>query len=174
MHREKKMVKIVILCHGNIMRSQVLGLYLRHHASRMEEDIEIFSAGVADWDAYSKTEILLDEVYRELKSREIDIKPERNVWSREVEEKINNADVVLAADISVKQDVISKMRNADGIVKIHTFYGFILEGNKDFEDTYDHIHKQQDPIRFKKAFSELDRIARKVIKRLEDGSFFYD
>ncbi len=161
------MLKIVILCHGNIMRSQVLGLYLRHYASLLERRIEVFSAGVADWDAYSGTDILLDEVYGELKSRKIDLKPIRNAWSREVEEKTRTADVVLVADMSVKQEVAGKMGNADCIAKIHTFYSFILEGDKSFEDTYDHKKKQQDPIKFKKAFSELDRIARKVIKRLE-------
>ncbi len=106
------MFKIVILCHGNIMRSQVLGLYLRHYALLLEKDIEVFSAGVADWDAYPGTVILLDEVYRELKSRKIDIKPVRNVWGREVEGKIKDADVVLTADMSVKQEVISKSANS--------------------------------------------------------------
>ena len=52
--------------------------------------------------------------------------------------------------------------------KVYTFYNVISEGEKDFEDTYDYEKKRQDPKKFAEAFDELERIAKKIIKQLED------
>jgi len=71
---------------------------------------------------------------------------------------------MLAADADIKSVILSRMEGTFNKKKVYTYYEFIEEGEKSFEDTYDHIYKRQDPERFKASFNELDRIAEKTIK----------
>lgn len=154
---------IVLVCHGNILRSQVLEQYLHHYARLYSVDIELHSFGIAGFDAYPNTGLLLDEVRRELSRRGIAHHVERNPWGHDRLLIARQADVILVADSSVKTDLIGKMADSCMNRKIFTFYEIIDEGDKSFVDTYDPKTGRQDPQRFAESFSELDRIAQKII-----------
>ena len=53
--------------------------------------------------------------------------------------------------------------------KVFTFYNRIFEGEIDFQDTYDYENKRQDPIRFRDAFDEIDRIAQKILTKFKSS-----
>ncbi len=162
----KENIKIqnwVLICYGNILRSQVLEQYLRHYAKLWAIQITFYSAGIAKWDEFPNTDNLLIEVRHELQKRGITYSLQRNAWSNEVEDRIISADIVLCADTSVKKKVLERMDSRLNSEKIFTFYNKISEGEIDFEDTYDYEKKRQDPIRFRYAFNEIDRIAKKLL-----------
>lgn len=158
---------IVLICYGNILRSQVLEQYLRHYAGLWEIDKDFFSAGVASADEFPDKEILYDEISTELDKREIPHSLNRNPWDSLVEYKASEADVVICADAHVRAEVLKRMCSRIDKNKVLTFYESISEGEVDFEDTYDYENNRQDPIRFAKAFDELDRIARKILVKLK-------
>lgn len=163
----KEMLKnarsIVLVCHGNILRSQVLEQYLQHYAHLFSVDIELQSFGIAGFNAYPNTDMLLDEVRCELSRRGIAHHVERKSWGEDRLLIAQQADIILVADSFVKSDLIGKMPDSHIGRKIFTFYEIIDEGDKSFVDTYDPITGRQDPQRFADSFSELDRIARKII-----------
>jgi len=156
----------VIICYGNILRSQVLEQYLKHYANLWNLDINFYSAGVAKQDEFTNKDLLLKEISQQLLKRKIKHSLKRTPWSKQVEEKILSADVVLFADNKVKTIALKKISKKINREKLFTFYEFILEGERDFQDTYDYVKKRQDPIRFKSAFDELDRIAFKMLVNL--------
>ncbi|MCD6323100.1 MAG: hypothetical protein J7L77_08755, partial [Clostridiales bacterium] len=162
----KENIKIqnwVLICYGNILRSQVLEQYLRHYAKLWDIQITFYSAGIAKWDEFPNTSNLLVEVHRELQKRSISCFLQRNTWSNEVENSIISADIVLCADTTVKKKVLERMNDRINVKKVFTFYNKIGEGEIDFEDTYDYVKKRQDPIRFRDAFDEIDRISQKIL-----------
>ncbi len=155
----------IVICYGNILRSQVLEQYLRYYAEKYELNIEFSSAGIANQDEFPNTNILLEEIRQELHKRGIPCALNRNTWDNVVEAKIESADIVICADSSVKATVLKRMNSRIDKEKVFTFYGMISEGEIDFEDTYDYEKKRQDPIRFKNAFDELDRIAGRILSQ---------
>ncbi len=164
-HNDKRTHNWVIVCYGNILRSQVLEQYLRHYSKLWNIDIGFFSAGVADPEEFPDKDKLFMDVRRELQNREIPCSLQRNTWNKEVEEKTIPADVVICADNEVKATVLERMDLRINKEKVFTFYEIISEGEVGFQDTYDYEKKQQDPIRFQDAFNELDRIARKLLHK---------
>jgi len=160
----KKIKSIVVVCHGNILRSQVLEKYLKHYSEMNSVKLKLYSAGIAEWEAYENTEDLLQEVEKELNKRGLLVTLKRNIWNKEVEKQILDADFVLAADADIKTVILSRMEGSFSKEKVYTYYEFIDEGEKSFQDTYDHILKRQDPVRFEASFNELARIAEKAVK----------
>lgn len=153
----------VMVCYGNILRSQVLEQYLRFYSNQKGLNINFFSAGIAKWQEFPDTAELLEEIYHELDARGIPCVLHRNEWNENVEKAIKRADVIICADKNIKSAVSERLNNNVNPEKLHTFYSFISEGEKDFHDTYDYEKKRQDPIRFRNAFNELERIAVKML-----------
>lgn len=165
-NKEVKVQSWVIICYGNILRSQVLEQYLRYYSKKGNIKIKLHSAGVAKLEEFPNTKELLSEIYQELTKRNIPSSLKRNTWSKDIEQKIITADIILVADNKIKTSVIEKMNNQINKEKIYTFYEIILEGEIDFQDTYDYKKKKQNPQRFKAAFNELDRISKKILSNL--------
>ena len=111
----KKKHRLVIICYGNILRSQVLEKYLRHYSKQKKLKLNIYSAGVSQWSEFKRASKLLKEVKAELKKRNIvcflrnkidyfgaDGQPDRKrkskSWNSKTEKEISNADIVLASD----------------------------------------------------------------------------
>jgi len=153
----------VLICYGNILRSQVLEQYLRYYSGLGNINIEIFSAGVAEPGEFPDKEKLFTEIRRELNTRNIPFSLQRNAWGKEVEEKISFADIVICADNEIRKKVLERMNSRISKENVYTFYGIISEGEKDFQDTYDYENNRQDPVLFRDAFDELDRIAKKML-----------
>lgn len=159
--------QIGLVCYGNIARSQVLGIYLKKILNEKGiTNVRIYSVGTAPYGKYPNTPELIKEVEEKLKERKIYAKPKRNCWSGEAEIELKKSDVILAADKERKMEVISRLRNFPQ-ESVYTFYGFINEGSKSFEDTYDYKKNCQDPVKFEKLFDELERIAKKIVDRLK-------
>lgn len=161
--KNQSVLNWVIICYGNILRSQVLEQYLRHYSELWDVKIKFESAGIAGWHEFPDTEKLLDEIRQELKKREIPCSLQRNAWDRKIEKKVISADIIICSDKKIKATVLERMNHQINNEKISTFYEIISEGEIDFQDTYDYAKKRQDPNRFRNAFDELDRIAKKII-----------
>lgn len=155
----------VLICYGNILRSQVLEQYLNYYSKQKNLKIKFDSFGIAGWDEFPDTANLLEEVFQELRKRDIPCSLERNAWNEEAKKKIKSADIILFADNNIKSTVFERMNHQINKENSYTFYEIITEGEKDFEDTYDYENNRQDPVRFRNAFNELDRIARKIIDK---------
>lgn len=158
---------MVIICYGNILRSQVLEQYLKYYANIRQFDLGVFSAGVAAPEEFPDKDKLYKEISSELDKRNLPYSLHRNPWDSYVEEKVLAADMVICADSYVREEVLKRMGSRIDKSRILTFYEAISEGEVDFEDTYDYDNNRQDPIRFAKAFDELDRIARKIISKIK-------
>ncbi len=165
-NKKTKVQSWALICYGNILRSQVLEQYLRHYSKQINTKIKFYSAGIAKQEEFPNTKELLKEVHQELQEREILSSLKRNPWSKEVEQSLVTADIILVADNEIKRKVLDRMNSRITKEKVHTFYEIISEGEIDFQDTYDYIKKKQDPKRFKDAFDELDRIALKMLRSL--------
>ena len=163
-----KVQNLVLICYGNILRSQVLEQYLRYYSSLGNINIELYSAGVAGSEEFPDKEKLFTEIRQELNKRNIPFSLHRNPWSNEVEERINFADIIICADKEIRKKVLERMNSRISEETVYTFYGIISEGEKDFEDTYDYENNRQDPIRFQTAFDELDRIAKKMLSNYDN------
>lgn len=160
-------MKISIVCHGNIARSQILHHYLAHYAKRAAWPLQLYSCGTAPWDAYQETERLLAEVRTELERRGIETRVERNTLDEtDAEPQLADSDVILAADEDRRRELVERLGDQVAPEKIKLFYDYIDEGARDFVDTYDAKQGAQDPERFTKCFDELERIARLIIDRL--------
>jgi protein-tyrosine-phosphatase len=157
-----------LVCYGNILRSQVLEQYLIHHAVQRQIELKTFSAGIAGKEEFPDEDCLYEEISFELEKRGIPHLLHRNPWDSKVEEHISSSDLVICADKHVKETVLFRMNNRINSNKVKTFYEAVFEGEKEFEDTYDYENKRQDPVRFKKAFDELERIAIKLLSLREN------
>lgn len=160
-------MKISVVCHGNIARSQVLHHYLAEYAGRNSLDIELFSCGTAPVDAYPNVDLLLDEVRNELKRRGLNGSVKRDVLDEEALQHLADSDLILAADMDRKQEIISRLGDRAKSKKVMLFYEFIGEGQNDFTDTYDPNKGAQDPERFSRCFDELERIARVAVEQIQ-------
>ncbi|MCK5811643.1 MAG: hypothetical protein KAG94_01975 [Clostridiales bacterium] len=161
--KNKNVQNWVIICYGNILRSQVLEQYLRYYSKQWDLTIEFYSAGISESDEFPNTKKLLTEIYKELQSRNIPCSLQRNAWNKDVETEIISSVLVICADNKVKSTILERMHLRINREKVFTFYEAISEGDIDFEDTYDYEKKRQDPDRFHTAFNELDRIAQKIL-----------
>jgi len=160
--------QISVVCYGNIARSQILGIYLNEFLKIAGfNDIEVYSAGTAPYETYPETPRLIKEVEDKLREIGINAKPERTPWSDEVRKKLELSDIILVADEERKKEVIERLDDNIPKYSIYTFYEFIDEGEKDFEDTYDYEKRCQDPLKFERSFNELGRIARKIVVKLQ-------
>lgn len=160
--------RVSLVCFGNIARSQVLSVYVRKFLKEEGKKIDVYSAGTAPYSAYPNTPQLITEVEEKLADRGIKSKIKRNPWSKKKEMELRLSDLILVADEKIKKGLKAKLKGFIPKYGIHTFYGFIGEGEKDFEDTYDYKNNCQDPVKFGKLFDELERIAEKVVDKLKD------
>lgn len=161
--------QIGLVCYGNIARSQVLGIYLKEHLKEGGLNIRVYSVGTAPYEKYPNTPELLKEVEEKLKERKIYVKPKRNCWGKSAETKLKKSGIILAADKERKKEVISRLKKFSED-SVYTFYEFINEGDKGFEDTYDYKKNRQNPVKFERLFDELERIAIKIVDRLKNNS----
>jgi protein-tyrosine-phosphatase len=155
------MKQVALVCHGNIARSQVLHHFLELHNPG---DVTFFSCGTASENAYADVERLLEDVSNALQKRGVTPNVERRHWDEMVCMDLCGADVILAADASVRSDLRDRLPIAPE--KVQLFYEFAGEGEKDFVDTYDHEKGMQDAGRFDACFTELERIALLIASRL--------
>ncbi len=160
-------MKVSIVCHGNIARSQVLHHYLAEYAGRNSLYIELFSCGTAPIDAYPNVDLLLDEVRNELRRRGLNGPLKRDILDEEALQHLTGSDLILVADMDRRQEILSRLGDQAKSKKIMLFYEFIGEGQSDFTDTYDTNKGAQDPERFSRCFDELERIARVTIEQIQ-------
>ena len=165
----KKIRQISLVCYGNIARSQVHGIYLKKFLKDKGLNVKVYSVGTAPYEKYPNTPELIKEVEEKLKERKIYAKPKRNCWSDDAERELKKSDVILTADKGRKMDVISRLKGFPQ-KSVYTFYGFVGEGDKSFEDTYDYSKNCQDPVKFEKLFDELERIARKIMLIIKNNN----
>jgi len=160
-------MKVSIVCHGNVARSQVLHHYLVEYAGRSSLDIDLFSCGTAPIDAYPDVDLLLDEVKNELRRRGLSVPIKRNVIDKESLQHLLSSDLILVADMDRRQEILLLLEDQAKSRNVMLFYEFIGEGQRDFTDTYDANKRAQDPERFSSCFDELERIARVTIEQLQ-------
>ena len=160
-------MKISVICHGNIARSQILHHYLDDYAAKASLSIDLFSCGTAPLEAYPDSDDLLADVQSELKRRGLNASVKRNVLDEEAQQHLVDSDVVLVADVNRKQEVLSLLAGKIQAQRVMLFYEFIEEGPKDFVDTYDADRGAQDPARFARCFDELERIAKLTVERIQ-------
>jgi len=158
-------MRISMVCHGNIARSQVLQRFLDQSLRQRGVPAELYSCGTAPREAYPDEDALLADVQRELSSRGLCATVERTCWSKEAAKTIEQSDIILVADEDRRRDILT--RTGVNPAKVHLFYGFIGEGAKDFVDTYDSAKGRQDPDRYRACFDELKRIADLAADRIE-------
>ena len=162
-------MKISVICHGNIARSQILHHYLERYAQDAGTDVDVFSCGTASAETYPNAQQLLLEVQNMLRLRGLDVVARRNVLNNEALSRLSESDLVLVADEERRREVLSRMEEFSREThtgKVYLFYEYIGEGSKNFTDTYDPSLGAQDPARFNRCFDELERIARSVIHRI--------
>jgi len=157
-------MKICVICHGNIARSQVLHHYIEKSASEATLTLDVFSCGTAPLEAYSNVEILLTEVQMALNKRGIKVKVIRNILDDNAKKELEKANIILVADHSIKNEVLRVLKQEKKRKKVSLFYEYIGEGTIDFIDTYDRKNNCQDPTRFTECFDELERIAKKTVQ----------
>lgn len=157
-----------IVCHGNIARSQVLHHCLDKAVKEKGLRVAVYSCGTTSEDSYSGVEGLLADVQQELHSRGFDGQVKRDWWTKHSEKRLLESDIVLAADKDRRHDILMRLAGRIDPGRVHLFYEFIGEGERDFVDTYDQTRGAQDPDRFLSCFDELERIAGKITSRLMD------
>lgn len=160
-------MKISIVCHGNVARSQVLHLYLRELADEAALPLDLFSCGTAPVDAYPDIDRMLEEVQRELHRRGLNRTVVRHILDAESRQHLVKSDLVLVADGERRQELISRLEGQLQAEKTMLFYEFIGEGRRDFVDTYDAERGGQDPELFAKCFDELERIAKRAMEKIQ-------
>jgi protein-tyrosine-phosphatase len=160
-------MKISVICHGNIARSQILHHYLDCYADKASLSIDLFSCGTAPLDAYPDADDLLAAVRSELRRRGVSGSVKRNPLDEEAQQHLLDSDIVLVADADRKQEVLSLLAGRIQAHRVMLFYEFIEEGPKDFVDTYDADRGAQDPARFARCFDELERIAKLTVERIQ-------
>ena len=161
-------MKISVVCHGNIARSQVLHCYLEKDLAELGVDAELFSCGVAAAEAYANGAELLQDVQQELRKRGYNRCVKRNSWDENAARTIEASDLVLVADQSCKDSILERTEVEPS--KVHLFYEYACNGGKDFVDTFDAGAGKQDPDRFSRCFTELQLISRQIADRLKSAS----
>ena len=161
-------MKISVICHGNIARSQILHHYLGYYADKASLHIDLYSCGTASLDAYPNADRLLADVQSELRKRGLKESVKRNILDKEAQQHLVDSDLLLVADAERKQEVISRLGNQIQTEKVMLFYEFIGEGQNDFIDTYDAKMGAQDPERFASCFDELERIAKLAVEQIQN------
>jgi protein-tyrosine-phosphatase len=161
-------MRISIVCHGNIARSQVLHHYLAEYAKRAGLSLDLFSCGTAPADAYPNAPALLAEVERGLRARGLETRVQRQVLDAAALQRLRDSDLILAADKARRDEILHRLEARAGAAQVMLFYEFIGEGYRDFVDTYDPERGSQDPVRFARCFDELKRIARLAITQLRE------
>ena len=163
-------MKISVVCHGNIARSQILHHYLAEYAKRADLPLELFSCGTAPREAYPDANRLLSEVRDELKRRGVKTHVERNPFDDAAKQRLIDSDIILVADANRRRELLTRLGDQVAPNKIMLFYEYIGEGPNDFVDTYDAKKGAQDPERFAKCFDELERIAIHIIDRIQTSN----
>ena len=163
-------MKITIVCHGNIARSQVLHHYVEKFAAESGVDLDVYSCGTAPIDIYPNPEELLADVEEELSRRGLHAKVARNILDEETRKHLHRSDYILVADHKRKADLLGFLDGNEAVRRIRLFYEFIGEDAKDFVDTYDAEAGTQNTERYESCFDELERIARKVVLTVGAGS----
>ena len=158
-------LRIAVICHGNIARSQTLHHYLTRELAQLQIPADIFSCGTATSQSYSQDKELLAEVQQNLTARGLDVIVERTCWSDQATQRVADSDIVLVADRNRRAEVLK--RTGMPPERVHLFYEFIDEGPKDFTDTFDRKTGKQDPTRFAQCFDELQRIAELTADRIK-------
>jgi protein-tyrosine-phosphatase len=158
--------KIVIVCHGNIARSQILHHYVNQCAREANIELDVFSCGTAPAEAYDNVDGLLSEVRMELERRGVAGAVVRDLMGEQTRPKFIQADVILAADAHRLRDVRAFLQLPEQSGKVQLFYEFAGEGTRDFVDTFDPAKGRQDAARFNACFDELHRLAGKIVKRI--------
>ncbi|MEZ4754921.1 MAG: hypothetical protein R3A13_11560 [Bdellovibrionota bacterium] len=161
-------MKISVVCHENIARSQVLGHYLEHFLkeNKLDSIITVFSCGTTlKPNQYGNENERLKQVAERLKELGLDVQINRNCWNDETAKELKTSDLILAADSERRSDIVTRL-GSEVENKTFLFYEFIEEGSKDFTDTYDSAKGAQDPERFDKSFAELKRIAEVLIEKI--------
>ncbi len=157
-------LKITIVCHGNIVRSQVLHRYLARVLESRDVQADLFSCGIAPVEAYPNADTLLRDVQGTLNERGFAVALKRTAWNSEVAKRVEESDIVLVADNVIRSEILSRVDVAPD--KVFTFYEFIGEGKRDYVDTYNHDQGKQDTDRYHQAFDELGCIASIVADRI--------
>jgi protein-tyrosine-phosphatase len=162
---------VEVVCHGNIARSQVFAHFLDANARASLLPLQVRSCGVASEDDYIEWPELVAETERRLRlvTPPGVAAPEltRDWWSTDVEQRLRQCTLVLAADTQVHQEVLGRLGPFSPPVCL--FYQICGEGEKDFVDTYDHESREggQNPERYDQCFVELERMAIKSVSRVE-------
>lgn len=160
--------QIGVVCYGNIARSQVLGIYLKKFLNDEGiNNVRVYSVGTAPYEAFPDTPVLIREVGEKLKERGVNSTPRRNSWTEESRKELGLSDIILVADEKRKKEVMGRLGYKITRDCVYTFYQFIGEGEKGFEDSYDYEKRRQDPVKFGKIFDELERIAKKAAERIK-------
>ena len=168
MEKEKgKIMEISIICHGNVVRSQILHHYLAKYVNRASLSIDLFSCGTAPICTYPEIDRLLADVQRELRKRGLNGAVKRNILDEEALQHLASSDLILVADTDRKKEILSRLGDQALTKKVMLFYEFIGEGQHDFIDTYDASKEVQDPERFASCFNELERIAKLAIEQIQ-------
>jgi len=160
--------KIAIVCHGNIARSQILHHYVNQCAREANIELDVFSCGTAPAEAYSNVDALIGEVRAELARRGVAGAVVRDLMCEATRAKLEQADVVIAADVDRHRDVCEFLRLPSDTQKVQLFYEFAGEGARDFVDTFDPALGRQDEARFAACFDELQRLAGGIAQRIAD------
>lgn len=160
-------MRVSVVCHGNVARSQVLHHYLAEYADRNALDLDLFSCGTAPIDFYPEVARMLAEVQHELLRRGLNRTVKRNLLDDEALRYLEGSDWILVADQARRQEILSLLSDQTTSSKVMLFYEFIGEGPNDFVDTYDARTGAQDPGRFIRCFDELERIAKLAIQQMQ-------
>ena len=152
-------MKIGLVCKGNIFRSQVLEHYLKYKMPALE----IFSCGILLKEDIPEEKKLLNEIKIELSKRGIHTNPKRKSWSKEVKEKLKGMDIILTVTIDIKKFLIKEINNK----KIKTFYEFIEEKEKEFEDPFDYKERKQNKKKLQEGFNKLDILSEMIINKIK-------
>lgn len=160
-------MKISVVCHGNVARSQILHHYLADYADRASLNIDLFSCGTAPLDAFPDIDRMLADVRSELRRRGQKGPVKRNILDKEARRHLVESDLILVADTERRQEVLAWLGEQIQAQKVMLFYEFIGEGKNDFIDTFDAEKGAQDPERFASCFDELERIAKLSVEQIQ-------
>lgn len=153
------MPAVGVVCHANILRSQVLAAYLRFYADRFDCRYRVIDAGVcrASNRDIPSPDAELERVEARLRERGLEVRLSRSPWSDHVAHRLSGCVLILAADGRVRQALTSRLPTPHP--PVYGFYELIGEGDRDYRDTYDYERQVQRPQDFERSFDELQRIA---------------
>ncbi len=114
-------MKISVICHGNIARSQILHHYLNDHADKASLSIDLFSCGTAPLDAYPDADRLLADVQSELRRRGLKEFVKRNILDKEARQHLVDSDLILVADRKRRQEILSRLGEQILVQKVMLF-----------------------------------------------------